>query len=89
MRTMTIDDLRRILKAGAGERDDGSLGGEVQDSDFDDLGYDSLALMETAARIQHEYGVHTPDDRIIELRTPREVVDFVNNAIAATDRMAG
>lgn len=80
---MTIDDLRRVLASCAGEGDSATAGEDIHDRDFDDLGYDSLALMETAARIEREYGVHIPDDRITELRTPREVLDFVNGALVA------
>jgi minimal PKS acyl carrier protein len=79
---MTIDDLRRVLAACAGESNNTSLGGNILDWDFDDLGYDSLALMETAARIEQEYGASIPDDHIIEFRTPRQLLDFVNGVLA-------
>ncbi|MGX8904937.1 acyl carrier protein [Streptomyces netropsis] len=82
MSKMTIDDLRRVLIECAGETDDGSLSGDIQDQDFASLGYDSLALMETAARITAEFGVQIPDERIAELRTPREVLDLVNDSLA-------
>jgi act minimal PKS acyl carrier protein len=75
---MTLDDLRRVLIECAGETDADSLSGDIHDREFDDLGYDSLALMETAARISSEYGVRIPDDQIVELRTPREVLALVN-----------
>ncbi len=78
--TIDIDDLRRVLVACAGESDDTPLGEDTLDWDFDDLGYDSLAQMDTAARIGREYGVHIPDEYITELRTPRQVLDFVNGA---------
>jgi act minimal PKS acyl carrier protein len=74
---MTIDDLRTILVACAGESD-GVLDGDIRDIDFDELGYDSLALMETAARIRSDFGVTIPDERIAELRTPGEILDLVN-----------
>jgi act minimal PKS acyl carrier protein len=74
---MTIDDLRTILVACAGESD-GPLHDDIRDVDFDELGYDSLALMETAARIRSDFGVTIPDERIAELRTPREILDLVN-----------
>jgi minimal PKS acyl carrier protein len=74
---MTIDDLRTILVASAGESD-GGLDGDIRDVDFDELGYDSLALMETAARIRSDFGVTIPDERIAELRTPGEILDLVN-----------
>lgn len=80
---MTIEDLRRVLAACAGETDNTPLDENILDWDFDDLGYDSLAQMETAARIAKEYGVHIPDERITELRTPRQLLDFVNGDLTA------
>lgn len=79
---MTIDDLRCVLVSCAGESDNTPFGENILDWDFDDLGYDSLAWMETAARIEQEYGVHIPDERITDLRTPRQVLEFVNSALA-------
>ena len=78
MTTMNLDDLRRVLIECAGETDGDRLSGDIHDQEFGDLGYDSLALMETAARIATEYGVQIPDDQIVELRTPREMLDVVN-----------
>ncbi|MDA3624711.1 acyl carrier protein [Saccharopolyspora oryzae] len=84
MGKMTIDDLRRILVECAGEDEATELGADAIDTDFDDLGYDSLALMETAARIRQELGVVIPDDQVVELRTPRQVLDAVNGAAVET-----
>ncbi|GAU65801.1 acyl carrier protein [Streptomyces sp. NBRC 110611] len=80
MSEMTLDDLRRLLIECAGETDDDSLSGDILDKEFDSLGYDSLALMETATRITSEYGVQIPDERIAELKTPRAVLELVNGA---------
>ena len=79
---MTNDDLHRVLVSCAGDRSDIPWGEDILDWDFDDLGYDSLARMETAARIEQEYGVHIPDERITELRTLRQMLDFVNGVLA-------
>ncbi|GAB3497753.1 acyl carrier protein [Amycolatopsis cihanbeyliensis] len=81
---MTIDDLRRILAECAGEDENGDLGGDILDRPFADLGYDSLALMETAARITREFGVTIADDDVIGLSTPRELLDLVAAAAPAT-----
>lgn len=81
---MTIDDLRRALIACAGESDDIAVDEDTLDWDFDDLGYDSLARMETAARIEQEHGAHIPEEHITDLRTPRQLLDFVNGVVATT-----
>ncbi|MFJ8360476.1 acyl carrier protein [Streptomyces sp. NPDC093984] len=84
MATMDIEDLRRILVACAGEDDAADLDGDILDVTFQDLGYDSLAMMETAARITQEYGVDLSDDQITEVATPRALLDLVNRSVAAT-----
>ncbi|MGW0832494.1 acyl carrier protein [Streptomyces prunicolor] len=83
VKTMTLDDLRRILRECAGfdeglEDDEAAL-----DAVFEDLGYDSLALMESAARIQKEFGVVIPDAEINEVETPRALLGLVNDSLTA------
>ncbi|RSM81691.1 acyl carrier protein [Kibdelosporangium aridum] len=53
------------------------------DQTFDELGYDSLALLETHSRIRRDYGVQFSDEDLTELTTPQELVDFVNSQIKA------
>ncbi|MCG7203818.1 MULTISPECIES: acyl carrier protein [Streptomyces] len=86
MAHIQIDDLRRILVACAGEDDGIDLSGDILDTSFGDLGYDSLALMETAARIERDYGVALADDVIADARTPRDLLDLVNRAVPADAR---
>lgn len=76
--TMTITELRRILVDCAGGEDLAELSGDIAAVEFEELGYDSLALIETAARIQRDFGVAIPEEQLIEVRTPQELVDIVN-----------
>ncbi|MFG2552074.1 acyl carrier protein [Streptomyces sp. NPDC048581] len=76
-----IEDLRRILVACAGEEEGSRLGGDTLDTPFEELGYDSLALMETAAAIQEEYGIVLPDEEVSEAHTPRSLLDLANGAV--------
>ncbi|MEV0161337.1 act minimal PKS acyl carrier protein [Nonomuraea fuscirosea] len=78
MREFTLDDLKRILRASGGESDVTSLEGDIADIAFGDLGYDSLAVLELAGRVEDEYAVVVPDAAVQELPTPAAVVDFVN-----------
>jgi act minimal PKS acyl carrier protein len=78
-RGFELKDLQRILQAGAGADQGVDLGGgTVLDTTFDDLGYDSIALLETAGRISREYGVTFDDDALVEATTPRRLIDLVN-----------
>jgi act minimal PKS acyl carrier protein len=75
--TVSLDDLRRILIAAAGEDESTDMEGEILDVSFEDLGYDSLALMEAAAQIKREFGVEIDDDDLVRMQTPREMLDTV------------
>jgi minimal PKS acyl carrier protein len=81
MTRIGAEDLRRLLREAAGDADGEVDPGEFEDTEFHTLGYDSLALMETAAKITDEYGVKIPDDRLFGLGTPRELLDLVNGAV--------
>ncbi len=80
---VNLDDLTRILREGAGAEEGVDLDGDILDTEFDDLGYDSLALLETATRISREYGVELDDDTVTSARTPRALLAAVNAAVAA------
>lgn len=79
---MDIDELRGILVACAGGDDSQDLHGEASDRSFDELGYDSLALIETAAGLKLDHGVDITDEEITEVGTPRELLSLINGRIA-------
>ncbi|MEV7088429.1 acyl carrier protein [Streptomyces sp. NPDC093085] len=81
---MTLDDLRATLVACAGEGDTVDLSGDILDVSFEELGYDSLALMESAARIERAYGITLPEESTAEADTPRALLALVNGATATT-----
>ncbi|KUL31146.1 acyl carrier protein [Streptomyces regalis] len=74
----TITDLTRILLEGAGAGEGIDLGGDILDTDFEELGYESLALLETGGRIEREYGISLDDDIFTDHRTPRALVAAIN-----------
>lgn len=71
-------DLSRILKECAGVEPEDAFDGEALDATFDELGYDSVILMETLARITREYRVTLEDDAVTGDTTPRRLIDLVN-----------
>lgn len=83
MAHLTLEDLKATLRAAAGEDDSIDLDGEILDTEFGELGYDSLAILETASLIGRRFGVQLPEDEVGELRTPRELIDFVNATLSA------
>lgn len=75
----TSGDLKRILAEAAG----GEAGaGDILDTDFQDLGYDSLAMLEAISRIERAFGVTLDDSTITEATTPRALIQVVNEQLA-------
>ncbi|MFD3700847.1 acyl carrier protein [Streptomyces sp. NPDC058646] len=74
----TAEDLKRILLEGAGAGEDVDLDGDILDIDFEELGYESLALLETGGRIEREFAISLDDDIFADNRTPRALVAAIN-----------
>jgi act minimal PKS acyl carrier protein len=81
MSPLTLDGLRNLLREAAG--DAGHLDDDILDVSFYELGYDSLALLEAAARVEREYGVKVGDDAVANIESPRDFLELVNTQIAA------
>ena len=83
MRQMTLADLQDIMRECAGEDESAQSLEQAPDEAFIDLGYDSLALLETQARVKREYGVEFSEDDLADITTPREFVEFFNSLLLA------
>ena len=79
----TLDDLKRILLAGAGADEAVDLDADILDTGFDQLGYESLALLETSSRIEREYGITLDDSTLTDAVTPRDLIEVVNAHLTA------
>lgn len=73
----SIDDLIGIMCHAAGTPEGVDLNGDILDTEFEALGFDSLALMETASRIEREHGIEL-DETIYS--TPRAFLEAVHAA---------
>ena len=78
---ITVQDLREILAECAGADESTGIAGDIIDTPFVELGYDSLALIETAARIKQRFGVAIGDEEVAELETPRAMLGAVNSVL--------
>lgn len=83
MSALTIEGLKEILSEAAGEDDSFKAGQDILDTPFIELGFDSLALLETVALIKRRYGVGVGDDELADIETPRELLAKVNGDLAA------
>ncbi|MEU8819335.1 acyl carrier protein [Actinoplanes sp. NPDC048796] len=78
MTTFTLEDLGAVLEDAAGAPETGAWNDEVLDLPFYELGYDSLALIEASTRIGRQLKITIPDDAVVEMKTPRTAVEYVN-----------
>jgi act minimal PKS acyl carrier protein len=78
-----LDDLRRILLEGAGAAEHVDFDGDILDTEFDALGYESLALLETSSRIEREYCIALDESAVADAATPRALIDLVNSHLKA------
>ncbi|GIG63097.1 actinorhodin polyketide synthase acyl carrier protein [Longispora fulva] len=78
MAEFQIDDLVRALRECAGVDESVDLSGDILDSSFEELGYDSLALFNTVSWIERERGRDLGDDVVTEARTPRMLLALIN-----------
>ncbi|MEV1007492.1 acyl carrier protein [Streptomyces sp. NPDC049881] len=87
-RQFTVADLKRILLEGAGADEGVDLDGDILGLTFDELGYESLALLETGSRIEREYGITLDDDALTDGATPGGLVAAVNARLSVASGAA-
>ncbi|MGI5428591.1 acyl carrier protein [Streptomyces sp. CA-179760] len=82
MAELSLAELREIMRQSMGEDEAPDLA-DVDAVTFEDLGYDSLAVLETVNRIERTYGVKLPEEELAEIRTPHGLMVFVNERLRA------
>ncbi|MEU4469087.1 MULTISPECIES: acyl carrier protein [Streptomyces] len=82
MNRLELTDLIALLRECAGEEEGVDLDGDVLDVPFADLGYDSLAVLQTTGRIERDWDVLLDEEAIDEADTPRAFLDLVNRALS-------
>ncbi|MFI9406972.1 acyl carrier protein [Nocardia sp. NPDC052316] len=75
---ITVDDLMRLLREVSGDAPPPD--GDLLDVDFEDMGYDSVAVMEANARLAREFGRSIDLQVADEARTPRQLLELFNGA---------
>ena len=54
---------------------------KLESSIVDDLGADSIDLIELIMNLEEEYGLSISDEEAVKLKTVGDVVDFINSQI--------
>jgi len=78
MQPLDIKDLVVLLRTNAGDSDTFDLDGDVLDVPFDELNYDSLALLQVTGAIERDYDVALDEEALEEAQTPRRYLEVVN-----------
>jgi act minimal PKS acyl carrier protein len=83
MQPLDIKDLVVLLRTNAGDSDTFDLDGDVLDVPFDELNYDSLALLQVTGAIERDYDVALDEEALEEAQTPRRYLEVVNQVLAS------
>jgi acyl carrier protein len=78
--SFTFEDLKRILVDRVGLSE--SVVTDDPSATFEDMGLDSLALVEIQLAMQQEYGFAIPDEDADRIQTVGEAIDYVNGRLA-------
>jgi minimal PKS acyl carrier protein len=85
----TQADLVGYMRRAAGEDESIDLDGDLSRTTFADLGYDSLAVIETASLAARELGISLPDETMAQVQTPTQFIELVNQMLSASGVLAG
>ena len=86
--SFNLDDLRIMMRTCAGVAESMDLNADIGDTTFVDLGYDSLAVLEMATKLQNQFGVVIPDDVVDPALTPQALVEYVQRPAAGLNNRA-
>lgn len=90
--TLGVRDLAKLLRE-CGAADEAVVVTEhVLDMTFTELGYDSLALLQTTGRVERDLGILLGDEALCDAGTPRILLGMINEALLgrpASDAVPG
>jgi len=82
VKRLELSDLITLLRECAGEEEGVDLDGDVLDVPFAELGYDSLAVLQTTGRIERDFEVLLDEEAVDEAETPRAYLELINRALS-------
>jgi|UniRef100_A0AAU3IA59 act minimal PKS acyl carrier protein len=82
VKRLELTDLITLLRECAGEEEGVDLDGDVLDVPFAELGYDSLAVLQTTGRIERDFDVLLDEEAVDEAETPRAYLELINRALS-------
>ncbi|GHG08509.1 MULTISPECIES: acyl carrier protein [Streptomyces] len=81
MSSLELNDLYTMMIEAAGVDDGVVLDADAAERGFEDLGYDSLAVLELFGRIERVTGISIPEEAAHDLLSPAAVIAYVNGSL--------
>lgn len=78
---ITMEALKRVLREGSGVEEGIDLDTDIEAMTFEELGYDSLAVLEAGLRLGREHGVELADEELADIERPQELLDALNRML--------
>lgn len=82
MAELTIDELKGFLLRAVGDDESIDLSGDILDANLTELGFDSLAIIDTTSRLEQHFKIKLPESETSGIETPRNFLDLVNQQFA-------
>ncbi|MGP4114339.1 acyl carrier protein [Streptomyces sp. 4N509B] len=83
MADFTLTEFKSIVDACYEGAESENVQESTVDTEFSELGFDSLVVYEIVTRIQDDYGVTVPDERLDDLKTPAALIGYVREQLSA------
>ncbi|WP_189170567.1 acyl carrier protein [Pilimelia anulata] len=83
MATLTLDALRDFLLRSVGDDESIDVSGDIRDTGLADLGFDSLAVIDTVSRVERHFGIKLPESATADVTTPGDILAVVNAHLPA------
>ena len=80
MAGIELTQLVTLIRECAGDSDEYDLDGDIIDVPFDQLGYDSIALMEVMSRLKQDHGIVVSEEAVRGIKTPRGALEAINTS---------
>ncbi|NGO71775.1 acyl carrier protein [Streptomyces boncukensis] len=84
MNQLTYTDLKALILACRSDLEELFESGDLSDTTFDEIDFDSLSRTELAEKINDSSGKEIPDDIVFEAATPRVLLEKVNAYLTGT-----
>ena len=81
---MSPDEIRKTIRQSV-NRITGIAAGDIQDSSMyrDDLGLDSLSMLELTVDIEYAFKIKVPEDRLQTIKTVEDTITLVQEYLPA------